>query len=91
MARTTDLTSGNIRKKLLLFAAPLLLSSLVQQLYSTVDLIYVGNFMNKSASAAIGASSQLITCIVGFFCGMSVGAGVVAAHIFGAQENDMLS
>ena len=91
MAKTTDLTTGTIWKRLLFFAIPLLLSSLVQQLYNTVDLIFVGNFIDKSASAAIGASSLLITCLVGFFGGMSVGSGVVVSHIFGARETDRLS
>ncbi|MEI3176132.1 MAG: MATE family efflux transporter [Lachnospiraceae bacterium] len=86
MARTTDLTTGKLWKNLILFAIPLLLSSLVQQLYNTVDLIFVGNFIDKSASAAIGASSLLITCLVGFFGGMSVGSGVVVSHIFGARD-----
>ena len=86
-----DLTEGPIIKKLVLFAIPLLLGSLVQQLYSTVDLIYVGNFIGKSASAAIGASSLLITCLVGFFNGMSVGSGVVVSQIFGAKDREKLS
>ena len=47
--------------------------------------------INKSASAAIGASSLLITCLVGFFGGMSVGSGVVISHIFGAKEKEKLS
>ena len=51
-----DLTVGPIGKKLLLFAVPLLPGRLVQQLYNTVDLIFVGNYIEKSASAAIGAS-----------------------------------
>ena len=91
MARTTDLTTGKLWKNLILFAIPLLLSSLVQQLYNTVDLIFVGNFIDKSASAAIGASSLLITCLVGFFGGMSVGSGVVVSHIFGARDKSGLS
>ena len=65
----SDLTQGPIRKKILLFAVPLLLSSLVQQLYNTVDLIFVGNFIGKSASSAIGVSSLLVTCLVGFLEG----------------------
>ena len=91
MAKTTDLTTGTIWKRLLFFAIPLLLSSLVQQLYNTVDLIFVGNFIDKSASAAIGSSSLLVTCLVGFFGGMSVGSGVVVSHIFGAGETEKLS
>jgi len=91
MVRTCDLTKGKIGKNLVLFAIPLLLSSLVQQLYNTVDLIFVGNMISKSASAAIGASSLLITCLVGFFGGMSVGSGVVVSHIYGAKDYKKLS
>ena len=86
-----DLTSGSIWQKLLKFALPLLLGSLVQQLYNTVDLIFVGNFIGKSASAAIGASSLLITCLVGFFGGMSVGSGVVISQMFGAKDDQRLN
>ena len=51
MNRNLDLTTGSVGKKLILFAIPLLLGSMVQQLYNTVDLIFAGNFINKSASA----------------------------------------
>ena len=61
--RNEDLTTGPIIQKLLRFALPLLLGTLVQQLYSTVDLIFVGNVIDKTASAAIGASTLLITCL----------------------------
>lgn len=86
-----DLTSGPISKNLILFAVPLLLGTLVQQLYNTVDLIFVGNFINKSASAAIGASSLLITCLIGFFGGMSVGSGVAISQIYGSRDREKLS
>lgn len=84
-----DMTKDSIGKSILLFAIPLLLGSLVQQLYNTVDLIFAGNFINKSASAAIGASSFLAVCLVGFFGGMSVGSGVVISHIFGAGDKKL--
>ena len=83
---SSDLTQGTIWKKLLLFAIPLLLSSLVQQLYNTVDLIFVGNYLGKAESSAIGASSLLITCLVVFFSGISVGSGIVTAQIFGSGD-----
>ena len=86
-----DLTEGPITRKLILFALPLLAGSLVQQLYNTVDLIFVGNFIDKSAAAAIGASSLLITCLVGFFGGMGVGSGVVISQIYGSGDRDRLS
>ena len=85
-----DLTEGPVTKRLVLFAIPLLFGTLVQHLYNTVDLIFVGNYVGKSASAAIGASSLLITCLIGFFGGMSVGAGVVISQLYGAKDMERL-
>ncbi|EHQ89621.1 putative efflux protein, MATE family [Desulfosporosinus youngiae DSM 17734] len=82
-ARNKNMTEGAIGKQLILFALPLLAGSLIQQLYNTVDLIFVGQLLGKEAAAAVGASSLLITCMVGFFTGMSVGSGIVAAKCFG--------
>ncbi len=81
-----DLTEGVIWKQILLFALPLLASSLIQQLYNTVDLLFVGNLVGKEASAAIGSSGILVACVVGFFTGMSVGAGVITAQRVGAGD-----
>ena len=69
---------------------PLIGSSLIQQLYSTVDLIIVGRFLGTKASASIGASNLIITILIGFFNGMSVGAGVITSHIFGVNDNEKL-
>jgi len=71
---------------MILFAIPLLAGNLIQQLYNTVDLIFVGNFIGKSASAAIGTSHFMISFLVCFFSGMSVGSGVVIAHLFGGRD-----
>ena len=81
-----DLTKGPIGKGILVFLLPLLASTLIQQLYNTVDLIFVGKFCGTKATAAIGASSLIITCLIGFFNGMAVGTNVVAAHIYGKQD-----
>ena len=88
--RHEDLTTGPIIQKLLRFALPMLLGTLVQQLYNTVDLIFVGNVIGKTASAAIGASTMLITCLIGFFGGLAVGAGVVIAQTWGERDADKL-
>lgn len=88
--KNNSLTEGVIWKKLLLFALPLLGSSFIQQLYNTVDLIYVGNFLGKEAAAAVGASTLFVTCLVGFFSGMSVGSSVVTAYVFGSGNKGEL-
>ena len=80
------LTKGSVGKGILLFALPLLGSSLIQQLYSTVDLIFVGQLLGTKASAAIGASGLIVTCLIGFFNGMAVGTNVFAARHYGAKR-----
>lgn len=54
--KTNDLTQGSIGKGFVLFAIPLFLGSLFQQLYNTVDMLFVGNVLGKNAAAAVGAS-----------------------------------
>lgn len=80
------LTEGHIAKQLILFALPLLGSSFIQQMYNTVDLLFAGNMIGTEATAAVGASSMVITCIVTLFSGLSVGTGVVVANKVGAGE-----
>lgn len=87
---THTLTEGSVWKGILLFALPLLGSSLIQQLYSTVDLIFVGQLLGTKASAAIGASGLIVTCLIGFFNGMAVGTNVFAARHYGAKRYEEL-
>ena len=84
------LTKGSVGKGILLFTLPLLGSSLIQQLYSTVDLIFVGQLLGTKASAAIGASGLIVTCMIGFFNGMAVGTNVFAARHYGAKRFEQL-
>ncbi len=88
MDRQGDLTEGAVWKKILLFALPLLGSSFIQQLYNTMDILFAGNLLGKQATAAIGASSLLITCLVGFFTGLSVGTSVIVSMAVGAGKTE---
>ncbi|SDX31003.1 MATE family efflux transporter [Eubacterium barkeri] len=83
-----NLTQGAIVKGLFWFALPLLASSLIQQLYNTVDLIFVGNLLGTEAAAAVGSTSLLTNCIIGFFNGLGVGVGVVVAQFYGGRRNN---
>ena len=82
------MTQGSIVKLLILFAIPLLLGNLFQQLYNTVDVLVVGNFVGKEALAAVGSVASIINMLVLFFNGVSIGAGVVISHYFGAHDED---
>lgn len=84
--KTNDLTHGSIGKGYILFAIPLFLGSLFQQLYNTVDMLFVGNVLGKNAAAAVGASSVLVTCLINLFTGVAVGAGIVISQLFGARK-----
>ena len=70
------------------FILPLIGSSIFQMLYNTVDFLFVGNFLDRTAAAAVGASTTLITCTVGLFSGISVGTSVVAAQAIGAGKKE---
>lgn len=78
-----DFTTGSIWKKLLHFMVPLMLASLIQQLYNMVDLMFAGHVLNNEASAAIGSGSPMIFTVTAFFTGLSTGAGVVIAQAVG--------
>ena len=83
---STLLTEGPIWKKIIAFAIPLFLGNLFQQLYNTADSVIVGNFIGSDALAAVSSSGSLIFLLVGFFNGVSVGAGVVVARYYGARR-----
>ena len=84
--KTRDMTQGTIWKLLLAFALPLMIGNLFQQLYNTVDSIVVGQFVSKQALAAVGSTTSIINMLVGFFSGVSVGAGVIISQRFGAKD-----
>ncbi len=86
----TSLTEGSIVKGLVSFTLPLLLGQIFQQLYNTADAIIVGNFMSDEAYAAVTSSGTLVFLLIGFFGGISVGAGVVIARYFGANDREKL-
>ena len=84
------MTEGSTIRLLVAFAVPLLIGNLFQQLYSTVDSVVVGNFVGKQALAAVGCTTSIINSMIGFFIGLSAGAGVVMSQYYGAHDQDKL-
>ncbi len=80
------LTEGPIWKKMLLFAIPIFIGNVFQQLYNAVDSLIAGNYLGKNALAAVSSSGSLIFLLVGFFNGIAMGAGVAIAKYFGAKN-----
>lgn len=92
MEKINKITDGIIWKQILIFFFPILLGSFFQQLYNTVDAIIVGQYVGSNALAAVGgSSSQIINCLVGFFLGISSGAGIVISRYYGAKNKEMTS
>lgn len=87
----TSLTEGVIWKKLLLFALPIFLGNVFQQLYNTADTLIVGRFLDKASLAAVSSSGSLIFTLVGLFSGVAMGAGVVISKHYGANDAEGLS
>ena len=89
-SQSTLMTEGSIARRLTAFAIPLFLGNLFQQLYNTADSLIVGNFLGSEALAAVSSSGSLIFLMVGFFNGISIGAGVVIARYYGARQIDRM-
>lgn len=92
MARrsSTDLTEGNIAKQLVVFALPILMGQVFQNLYNSVDSIVVGNFVGTTALAAVTSSADISRLLVGFFTGLAAGSGVLFSRYFGAKDEKNL-
>lgn len=82
------MTKGSIYMRIVKFALPLFWGQLFQQMYNMVDAIVVGNYVGKSALAAVSSTTSLTMIFVGFFVGTFSGAGVVIAKYFGAERED---
>ena len=83
-----DMTQGSITKHLINFSLPLLLGNLFQQLYNMVDTWVVGNYVSNEAFSAVGTVGPVINMLIGFFLGLSSGAGVVISQYYGAGREE---
>lgn len=87
--KVTDLTKGNVWKTLLFYSLPLLGSAMVQQAYSLVDLLVVGNFAadGQTALTAVGEATIVVNILLAFALGCNGGCSIIIARFFGAKDN----
>lgn len=85
------MTHGAIFPKLVKFAVPLILSSVLQLLFNAADIIVVGHYAGDNSLAAVGSTSSLINLLVNVFLGLGVGCNVVAANFLGAEKKEELN
>ncbi len=87
-ANHIDMLRGSLLPKILMFALPLSLSSMLQQAFNSVDVAVVGKFVGSQAMAAVGGNGPIINLLINLFVGISVGANVVIARYIGQNAND---
>lgn len=80
--------NGPLAGPIILFALPLALSSMLQQLFNAADTAVVGRFASSQAMAAVGSNSSVINLVVALFVGLSVGTNVVIASLIGRGRKD---
>jgi len=86
-----DMCHGTIMDKLISFALPLMLSSILQLMFNAVDVIVVGRFSGSQALAAVGSTTALINTFTNLFIGVSLGANVLAARFYAAGKEKEMS
>ncbi len=86
-----EITEGIIWKQLLIFFFPIVIGTLFQQLYNTVDAVIVGRFVGKAALASVGGSAAVLTYqVVMFFTSLANGAAVIISQFYGAKNSERL-
>lgn len=84
-----DMLNGALLPKILLFAVPLALSSILQLLFNAADVIVLGRYVSAEALAAVGSTSSFVNLLVNFFIGISVGVNVMVGQSY-AKHNDSM-
>ncbi|MBE5845642.1 MAG: MATE family efflux transporter [Butyrivibrio sp.] len=85
---TTDMTTGNTVKHIILFALPALIGNVFQQLYNLADSIIVGRFVGSDALAAVGATGSITFLFFALCNGIGSGGGVIASQYYGAHDDE---
>ena len=88
ISRDIDMLHGSLWDKIILFALPLALTGVMQQLLNAADVLVLGQFVGKNAMAAVGNNTALIGLLVNLFMGLSLGANVVIAQNIGGEKFD---
>ena len=82
-----DMVNGPVFGKILRFAIPLMLSTVLQILFNAADVIVVGRYGSENSLAAVGSTTAIINLLVNLFLGLSIGANVLTAHNIGAKRD----
>lgn len=81
-----DMTKGRIMRLVILFALPICLGNVLQQLYSTVDTLVIGNYCSPASLAAVGTSSQPVELLLCVFLGLGAGISILVSQCAGRGD-----
>ena len=87
-SKKIDMTTGPIMKNVLLFAFPIVIGNILQQLYTTVDTLVVGNFCGDESLAAVGTSSQPVEVLLCIFLGIGTGVSILISQYIGGNDDE---
>ncbi len=85
-----DATTGNLWKQIFLYALPLMVATLIQNFFSAIDLMVLGNMADSSAIASVGATTPITSLVINSFIGIANGSKIILAHQFGAKKAEQL-
>lgn len=86
-----DMTRGSEAKLIIMFALPMLLGNIFQQLYFLVDTVIVGNLLGENALSAVGTSFPIMFMLIATMMGVGMGSSILVSQLFGAKENDQVT
>ncbi len=89
-SKKIDMTTGPIIKLIILFALPICIGNVLQQLYSTIDTLIVGNFCGSISLAAVGTSAQPVEMLLCIFLGLGSGVSILVSQYTGSGDTQKL-
>ena len=82
------MTEGKISRQIVVFSIPIILGNIFQQLYNTTDAIIVGRLIGKDAFAAVSVANPIMSVVLFFLVGLTMGVGVLLSQQYGAGQRD---
>ncbi|MBP5753071.1 MAG: MATE family efflux transporter, partial [Treponema sp.] len=91
MNKNLDMLNGRLCSKILIYAVPLALTGILQQLFNASDVAVVGRFAGEAAMAAVGCNTPVVSFLVNLFLGLSLGSNVVISQLTGQGDSGGVS
>ncbi|MBP5260753.1 MAG: MATE family efflux transporter [Clostridiales bacterium] len=86
MAATRDMTRGNIFLHIIIYAIPMIFGNYLQLTYNMADSIIIGKYLGENSLAAVSTVNPVMTLMVLGASGIGMGASIIIARLFGAEE-----